>query len=83
MEALKTRDPERFKKFMEHTELRAAEEYRMYTARLYGDSFELSIVEFNEFLTKTGRTANKFLETEREGCPGCGSFGHLHRPDCA
>lgn len=83
LEALRTRAPEHYASVMRRAEEWAAHEYRLYVAGKFGDSFTLSVEEFNEFLVKTGRKPNTFLETPRTRCTGCGSLGHLHRKDCS
>lgn len=83
LEALRTRAPEHYASVMRRAEEWAAHEYRLYVAGKFGDSFTLSVEEFNEFLVKTGRKPNTFLETPRPRCSGCQSLGMHHREGCS
>lgn len=78
IQALKERAPAEYKRLEEY----AGSLYRTYVAERFGDMYELSIEQFNEFLEKTGRKPNKFLETPREACPDCRTLGHIHRNGC-
>lgn len=83
LEALKQRAPEKYARVMAWAEDRAAEEYCRYEAKKYGDEFELSVSEFNEFLAKTGRKPNNFIEQPGlVQCTHCQTLGHQHAPGC-
>ena len=82
IEALKERSPEQYTRLLKDMESRAADMYRTYVAQSFGDHYELSVEQFNEFLAKTGRKPNTFLEEKREACTGCRTLGHMHRRGC-
>lgn len=82
LEALRERAPEHYASVMQRAERWAADEYRRYVASKYGDAFDLTPKEFNEYLVKTGRRPNTFLEEDRPACPHCQSFGRNHRRGC-
>lgn len=82
LQALKERAPEEYAKVMRQAEDTAARAYRIYEASKHGDAFVLTVAEFNEFLTLTGRKPNTFLEQDHEPCGGCQTLGHLHAANC-
>lgn len=79
LQALRARAPERYRDVMQRAEEWAAEEYRRYVADKHGDEFTLSVHEFAEFLSKTGRTK---WQPNSEPCPHCYSYGHEHARFC-
>jgi hypothetical protein len=81
LQALQERAPERYKEVMKRAEEWAAEDYCRYVAEKYGDHFELTVEQFNEYLAKTGRRPNTFLEQDNlQQCPHCKTLGHQHAP---
>lgn len=81
LEALRERAPNRYAEVMRRAEQWAADEYRHYVAQYHDDSFTLTVEEFSEFLTKTGRNASAW-KPKGEACEHCHSLGHQHARDC-
>lgn len=83
LEALKERAPEKYKEVMKWAEERAADVYCRYEAQKHGDQFDLSVEQFNEYLAKTGRKPNNFLEQDNlQQCRHCQTLGHMHARGC-
>lgn len=80
LEALKDRDMPLYERVMADAERRARELYRLHVAKRYGDYFELSVAEFNEFLVKTGRSPGPPLGAAH--CPECRTLTNNHAKSC-